>query len=274
MATYVVSDIHGYYFRFLDLLKKVNFNDNDELYVLGDIIDRGPHNGEMCQWAINQKSNVHFLLGNHEDMMLSVLNGYSYSNNIMSSSDSVIWARNGGYKTYFDLMGMWNEQEIIDFVSWVREWPMFYDINVNNRRFLLVHAGLALNGVRMSDDNYRYGRQDMIQIPDFPDQWAQSLLWVRDNWFYNTKKLPCDVIFGHTPTNFIYENVNLIWLEEDLEFLKNQQGLEFKGEPKKILHINKQKHAIDTGRSIMGMLRLDDMEEFYSDIEEIDEDAE
>jgi predicted phosphodiesterase len=50
MATYVVSDIHGYYYRFMDLLKKVEYDPNkDSLYVLGDIVDRGPHSSLMCK---------------------------------------------------------------------------------------------------------------------------------------------------------------------------------------------------------------------------------
>lgn len=38
---YVISDIHGCYNEYIKALKKVNFNDNDTLYVLGDCIDRG-----------------------------------------------------------------------------------------------------------------------------------------------------------------------------------------------------------------------------------------
>lgn len=43
MATYVISDIHGQYKMFLDLLDKIKLKDTDTLYILGDILDRGPH---------------------------------------------------------------------------------------------------------------------------------------------------------------------------------------------------------------------------------------
>ena len=270
MATYVISDIHGFYYRFQDLLKQVNFNNaEDELYILGDIIDRGPHNKEIIEWAYNRNFNVYFLLGNHEDMMLSVLNRYSEEN---FSTCSNIWALNGGYNTYFDLIKMWPQEKINDFLNWVREWPMFFDIQVNNKRFVLVHAGLALNGIRRSDDYYRYGRKDIIDIPEFNPQWAQSLLWIRDTWYYDLQELPCDVIFGHTGTSRIYKE--LIWFNEDLtwfndDFKKEQkQEIKIEGSPNHSLHINNQKHAIDTGREIMGILRLDDMVEFYSTVQE------
>ena len=39
---YAVSDIHGCYDKYQELLEKINFGPDDTLYVLGDVIDRGP----------------------------------------------------------------------------------------------------------------------------------------------------------------------------------------------------------------------------------------
>ena len=41
MATYVISDIHGEYGKFMELLDIIHFSDEDILYVLGDVVDRG-----------------------------------------------------------------------------------------------------------------------------------------------------------------------------------------------------------------------------------------
>ena len=38
---YVMSDIHGRLDLFEKMLEKINFNDNDKLFVLGDMVDRG-----------------------------------------------------------------------------------------------------------------------------------------------------------------------------------------------------------------------------------------
>ena len=38
---YVMSDIHGYFDKFISILERINFSDEDELYILGDVIDRG-----------------------------------------------------------------------------------------------------------------------------------------------------------------------------------------------------------------------------------------
>ena len=43
MATYVISDIHGEYDQFINLLEKIDLQEEDTLYILGDVLDRGPH---------------------------------------------------------------------------------------------------------------------------------------------------------------------------------------------------------------------------------------
>ena len=42
MGIYVCSDIHGMYDLYLRMLETVQFGHNDHLYILGDMIDRGP----------------------------------------------------------------------------------------------------------------------------------------------------------------------------------------------------------------------------------------
>ena len=41
MSIYCISDIHGKRDAFYEMLKKINFKEEDHLYVLGDVIDRG-----------------------------------------------------------------------------------------------------------------------------------------------------------------------------------------------------------------------------------------
>ena len=38
---YVMSDLHGCYDKYMQMLEKIKFNNEDTLYVLGDIVDRG-----------------------------------------------------------------------------------------------------------------------------------------------------------------------------------------------------------------------------------------
>ena len=41
MGIYAISDIHGCYTEFMNVLETASFGDGDELYILGDIVDRG-----------------------------------------------------------------------------------------------------------------------------------------------------------------------------------------------------------------------------------------
>lgn len=72
MSIYVTSDIHGLPLADLKrLLNTVNFNNNDWLYILGDVIDRQNDGGiEILKWLLEQP-NAQLILGNHEAMLLS-----------------------------------------------------------------------------------------------------------------------------------------------------------------------------------------------------------
>ena len=69
---YAVSDIHGCYDKYIDLLNEINFSPDDTLYVLGDVIDRGP-DGFKIMLDMAQRPNVVNLLGNHEAMAMDAL---------------------------------------------------------------------------------------------------------------------------------------------------------------------------------------------------------
>ena len=43
--TYVMSDIHGMSHLLEEMLEKIRFSAEDRLYILGDMIDRGPDPG-------------------------------------------------------------------------------------------------------------------------------------------------------------------------------------------------------------------------------------
>ena len=69
---YVMSDIHGCGKAYHEILRKIKFCDTDHLYILGDVIDRGP-DGISTLEDIMRRKNVTMLLGNHEHMMLEAL---------------------------------------------------------------------------------------------------------------------------------------------------------------------------------------------------------
>lgn len=59
MSTYVMADIHGEIDRYHAMLDLINFSADDQLYIIGDIIDRGSEGLTILQ-EIMDKGNVHF----------------------------------------------------------------------------------------------------------------------------------------------------------------------------------------------------------------------
>ena len=258
MSVYCISDIHGCFNEFWRMLELINFQETDELYILGDIIDRGPASAEMLWWATKEApANVHFLLGNHEDMMLSAANNY-YDRRTIDLRIGDSWTYNHGDETLNQIRNFerWSqkwEQEILD---WVDCLPLFYDVQVNGKRFILVHAGLQ-SETKWSDDFTSDSPKGYhIEIPGCPcPQDTQAMLWNRNSWIVDRFEWPFDIICGHTPVC----NVRFDMLP-DFGFEIEQAG------EGKIVHVDSRKHFIDCGINIgwfLGCLRLDDMKEFY-----------
>ena len=65
---YAASDLHGQWDKYQELVKRLALNDGEnELYLLGDLIDRGPGSCKILL-DIRKRDNIHALFGNHEYM--------------------------------------------------------------------------------------------------------------------------------------------------------------------------------------------------------------
>ena len=69
---YAVSDIHGRYDKYIELLRRIDLRPADTLYVLGDMIDRGPDGLKILR-GMSLRPNVVPFLGNHEYAALTCL---------------------------------------------------------------------------------------------------------------------------------------------------------------------------------------------------------
>jgi len=72
MRTFVISDIHGHYDTFINLLDLIDFKPDDLLYIDGDVIDRGKDGIKLIKYIMAQP-NMEMFLGNHEMMMLKAI---------------------------------------------------------------------------------------------------------------------------------------------------------------------------------------------------------
>lgn len=181
---YVISDIHGDFNGFMSMLKTINFTYDDEMYILGDVIDRGP-DGIKCLQYIMKHKNIHMILGNHELIMYDAL---------FDQSGILHWCeRNGGYPTLLAFMAL-NKQEQADIVDFINSLPLSYNITVGDRTVTLCHAS---NPAWFKD----YINSDNIiekyyNIVDYA-------VWYRGEFEFAPRNSG-DVIIGHTPTlNFM-----------------------------------------------------------------------
>ena len=87
---YICSDIHGRYDRYQKALDIVG---DEHLYIIGDVIDRGPQGMDILVDTM-KRDNVTLMIGNHEWMMYDALFG--------SGDYFDVWMmrNNGGHVTY------------------------------------------------------------------------------------------------------------------------------------------------------------------------------
>ena len=149
MSTYVISDIHGQYDMFMELLDEIKLKETDTLYVLGDVLDRGPHPIKTLM-KIMEMPNAICLVGNHELMALECLEFLMKEITDKSLEELnekmldnlVTWQYNGSKSTLdeFSKLDSESKKDVIDFI---KDFLIYERVSVNGKDYLLVHAGLG-----------------------------------------------------------------------------------------------------------------------------------
>ncbi len=137
----IISDVHGQYSIYLNLLKAMGIIDNKlnwnfgkgHLVVIGDIFDRGDmvteamwHLYGLEKQALKAGGMVHVLLGNHETLVLG--HDLRYINEKYKMVEEIC------HTTYCD---MYSEHSVLG--KWLRSKPVM--IKIDN--ILFVHAGIS-----------------------------------------------------------------------------------------------------------------------------------
>lgn len=164
----VIGDVHGQYQALIKLLEALNLTDLDEVYFLGDLIDRGPDSSKVVTLVID--NNYNCLLGNHEDMLLTAV-----GNGKLNRDNFHAWLYSGGYATLESYKNNIPQKHL----DWFKQLPLYFDLG----DFWLVHAGIE---------------------PSLPisKQSSNQFCWIRREFHATTKpyfpnKL---IITGHTIT--------------------------------------------------------------------------
>jgi len=68
---YIIGDVQGCYNTLQKLLKKINFSeDRDQLFFLGDVVNRGKKSLDTLRFIYSLKENANMVLGNHDFHLL------------------------------------------------------------------------------------------------------------------------------------------------------------------------------------------------------------
>lgn len=167
MARYAIGDIQGCHAELLALLKKLRFKpDRDQLWLVGDLVNRGPASLAVLRLVRALGDNAITVLGNHDLHLLAVAYGSDRHVRPDDTLQRVLAAR--------------DRDRLLD---WLITLPLaHFDARHND---LMVHAGLppqwsAADTVRHAAATSAAlqknpGRFLARMYGDKPDRWSQSL---------------------------------------------------------------------------------------------------
>ena len=165
---YVTSDIHGCYDQYLRLLQRLDLKEDDRLYILGDLVDRGDGGIEIIKDVMKRK-NVVCLRGNHDHYALDAFG---------------LWLGDGGAKT-FSAFSKLDDNEKRSVLSFLRSLPFNEMIRVNGQQFFLSHT--VCEKAKMIDIEKCGMRDFLIGEPEYDKCYFEDMT----------------IVTGHTPTGFI-----------------------------------------------------------------------
>ncbi|MDX1492365.1 MAG: symmetrical bis(5'-nucleosyl)-tetraphosphatase [Pseudohongiellaceae bacterium] len=174
MSTYVVGDIQGCYKPLRRLLKKIEFNaDKDELWCVGDLINRGPKSLDTLRYLKDLGPSATVVLGNHDLHFLAIYYGCAPHRSkdtlqkLLDAPDS-------------EQLSTWlRHQPLVHYDAVETEWGM--------RNYLMVHAGVPPQWGLQKTLNLAAEVELALQGPDYldyfnnmygdkPKRWKDSLV--------------------------------------------------------------------------------------------------
>ena len=242
MALYLIGDIQGCDEALERLLTHIAFSPSrDTLYLLGDLVNRGPHNAQVLRRLMALGSSAQCLLGNHDLHLLAVSRGVRKPNtqdtiqDILTAPDSaelLHWLRHQQMAmqvgqvlmVHAGVLPQWTAQQTMALAGevetvlrsddWVQFMPQMYggmpnvwhdDLTGADRLRVIVNA---LTRLRFCDAQ---GAMD-FSMKESADQAPAHLM----PWFDVPGRLSADVriAFGHWSTVHIEDRPDVICLDD------------------------------------------------------------
>jgi serine/threonine protein phosphatase 1 len=203
---YAIGDVHGRYDLLRDLLDMIEIHSSrlpglarPKVMLLGDIVDRGPDTAKVMRFlatAQRHAGRLVVLCGNHEEMMLRVIDG--------DEEVEQPWLDYGGIATLqsfgialpetSDRPGALGRQlrsaMPADLIQWLRE----LRLSARSGDYFFCHAGVR-PGVRLDRQN------------------RDDLMWIRDEFLHSDTDHGAVVVHGHSESIGVEVRTNRIGLD-------------------------------------------------------------
>jgi serine/threonine protein phosphatase 1 len=203
---YAIGDVHGRLDLLEQLLSEIERDRSERptpktlLVFLGDLIDRGPHSAQVIERLRTYSSDdarTVFLLGNHEEVLLRILDG--------DTSLIPSWLQFGGrqclqsYGADSRRIARETDEKALEIIRGVipEAHVAFLNSFIDSCRFgdyLFVHAGIR-PGVAIDD------------------QQQSDLRWIREPFLFDDTDHGCVVVHGHTICDEVEERPNRIGVD-------------------------------------------------------------
>ena len=164
MATYAIGDVQGCFDELQALLARLRFGKQDRVWLVGDLVNRGPRSLEVLRFVRDLGDRAITVLGNHDLHLVTQHEGFE---------------RPRKDDTLDDVLAAPDRRELVD---WLRTRPMMHA----SGSYAMVHAGLlpqwtvpkALKLARevetaLAAADYREFLRHMYGST--PDQWSDAL---------------------------------------------------------------------------------------------------
>ena len=184
MTRWIIPDIHGCARTLKTLLENMlKVTRDDELFFLGDYIDRGPASKDVLDYLMDLQErgwNIHCLKGNHEDYCVKAWEA-DQNFHLFKPDVQKAWENVGAKETYKSFDGKRPRDIPQKYIDWMRNLDYYFELE----NYILVHAGM----------NFK------IKDP-FEDK--QSMIWVRDFKVDFEKTKGRRIIHGHLPEDYSF----------------------------------------------------------------------
>jgi serine/threonine protein phosphatase 1 len=166
----IVSDIHGCYQTFLKLMQKVEFEKADQLFILGDMVDRAPHSLSLLEHItglLNEGYQIYPLRGNHEQLFIDFATEEPQKLRFFAERQNAQHLLQSNRNLSPELM------------EWFMALPYYYELD----KAYLVHAGFATSAKK-------------------PFKSWHEMLWLRKFEYQPEIYQKKFVIHGHVPVPY------------------------------------------------------------------------